>query len=209
MSGLLVVGAGGHGKVVAEAALSMDSWEKIAFLDDLFPKIKEVLRLPVVGSVDDASLLREEYPNIVVAIGDNATRLHLLERFSGEGFRLSFIKHARSEVSPTAKVGAGVVIFAQVAVNAETRISDGVIINTGATVDHNCILGEGAHVSPGAHLAGNVDVGRNSWIGIGASIVPGIRIGSNVIVGAGSVVLDDIPDNSVAVGVPAKVIKSR
>ncbi len=207
MSGLLIIGAGGHGKVAAETAEAMDAWEKIAFLDDRFKALADSLRWPVSGPFADTEALQPEYADAVVAVGDADIRLKLLEQLSNRKFRLPSLIHPTAWVSPSACLGEGCVVFAQVAVNADAHIGRGAIINTSATVDHDCVIGDGVHICPGAHLAGEVHIGHASWIGIGASVIQHVRIGADVTVGAGAVVIHDIEDGVTVVGVPAMRLK--
>jgi len=209
MAGLLIVGAGGHGKVVADTAYESGEWEKIAFLDDRYPAVKSILGWPVLGTISQASVLIEEYSNIVVAIGDNVLRFTLVHAFIEMGFVLPVIVHPTAFVSRFAQIGLGSVIFAQVAINAGTHIGIGSIVNTGATIDHDCLVGNGVHISPGVHLAGGITVGNYSWIGIGASVIQQINIGEHVMIGAGAAVRTMIPNDVTVVGVPGEIIKKK
>lgn len=202
---LLVVGAGGHGKVVADAALEMGRWSRIGFVDDRSEHLRQVAGIPVIGRLADLKSLHDEWLAAVVAIGDARQRLEVLKTLRGLEFELPVIVHPSAVVSRWATVSAGTVIFAKAAINAGTTIGDGCIVNTGATVDHDCQLGNGVHICPGANLAGNVIVGTRSWIGIGSAVRQGISIGSDVTLGAGSVVVQDVPDGAMAYGVPARV----
>lgn len=209
MNYLLVLGAGGHGKVVAETALASGQWNKIAFLDDRFPDMRQVCGWPVVGRIDDGKNLLREYTQAVVAMGDAYKRLDFLRALGEAGFELPAVVHPTAWVSPSSQLGAGCVVFAQAAVNADTAIDEGVIINTGATVDHDCRLGEGVHVCPGAHIAGGVVIGARSWIGIGACVIQGLRVGADVTVAAGAAVVTDIVDGLTVGGVPASPLRSN
>jgi sugar O-acyltransferase (sialic acid O-acetyltransferase NeuD family) len=208
MSGLLIVGAGGHGKVVADAARLMKRWDRLAFLDDRYPSISSVFGCPVLGTIPQAPEFIEDYPDLAVAIGDNETRINLISMLNKAGFVLPSIIHPSAVVSESVRLGAGSVVFAQAAVNVDATIGMGAIINTGATVDHDCVLGKGVHLSPGVHLAGGVNIGDFSWIGIGATVIQGITVGERVTVGAGAVVHQDVDNNVRVAGVPAKVLKS-
>ena len=211
MSGLLIVGAGGHGKVVAEAAEAVGQWQRIAFVDRAHTRPGRVMHWPLLGGGADPealSLRRLDYPELIVAIGNNARRLAALRALAARGFTLPAVIHPSAAVSPSAKLGGGCAVLAQAAVNAETRLGVGVIVNTGASVDHECDLGDGVHIAPGVRLAGGVRVGGGSWVGIGASVIQQITIGANAMIGAGSVVLDDVPDGVTVAGVPAKLIDS-
>jgi len=202
---LLVVGAGGHGKVVADTAMEMGCWSRIGFVDDRGGYLQQVAGVQVVGCLADLKSLRSEWSAAVVAIGDARQRLGILEGIRDLKFELPVIAHPSAVVSRLATVGAGTVIFAQAAINAGASVGAGCIVNTGATVDHDCQLGDGVHVCPGVNLAGNVRVGARSWIGIGSAVRQGISIGWGVMVGAGSVVIQDVPDAVTVYGVPARV----
>jgi sugar O-acyltransferase (sialic acid O-acetyltransferase NeuD family) len=207
MKGLLIAGAGGHGKVVAEAALASGRWERIAFVDDRHAQLSDILGYPVLGGIDDASRFRAEYADAVVAIGNAPVRLQVMDHLKSEGFGLPMVIHPSAWVSPSAVLGEGTVVFAMAAINACTVIGRGGIVNTGATVDHDCRIGEGVHVCPGAHVAGDVVLGDAVWVGIGASVVHGLRIASDVVIGAGAAVVSDVENGVTVAGVPAKVIK--
>lgn len=203
MSRLLVIGAGGHGKVVADAALSVGHWDSIAFVDDR-EDLKEVLGFPVIGKIADLEGLSGTYGSAAIAIGNPRVRLRLLEKCRTLGFGLRPIIHRSAAVSGFIDLGLGCVVLAATAINPGARIGQGCIVNTGATVDHDCELAEGVHVCPGAHLAGNVRVGARSWIGIGASIKHGITLGADVTVGAGAAVVSNIESGMTVLGVPAR-----
>jgi sugar O-acyltransferase (sialic acid O-acetyltransferase NeuD family) len=189
MSRLIIIGAGGHGKVVADATN-----KKCIFLDD-----NQDLE-QVVGSIEQLQQIQQDDDQVIVAIGDNKTRLSLLDGLCS----VATVVHPSATVSESASLGKGTVVFANVVLNPETIIGRGCVINTGATVDHDCVLEDGVHISPGANIGGGVTIGCCSWIGIGASVRHGTTIGKNVVVGAGAAVVSDIPDGITVAGVPAK-----
>jgi sugar O-acyltransferase (sialic acid O-acetyltransferase NeuD family) len=203
LNGLLIIGAGGHGKVVADTALML-GWSNIAFLDDRAESLGRPLGLPIVGTLADLGVKGGGFTSAVVAIGDAGLRLALGEQCRRTGLDVTSLVHPSAVISKFASLGAGCVVLAQSAVNADARIGAGCIVNTGATVDHDCRIGDGVHICPGAHLAGDVRVGERSWIGIGATIRQGISVGRNATVGAGAVVVADVADDSTVLGVPAK-----
>jgi len=207
MSSLLILGAGGHGKVVADTAVAIGQWKKIAFVDDQHPSLKTVLDWPVLGRLEEAKKFLPEYDGFCVAIGNNKLRTKLLKLYLDQGFTAPCLVHPTAYISPFATLGPGCVVFAQGVVNPETQVGQGSIINTGASVDHDCTLGEGVHLCPGVRLAGEVHVGQQTTLGTSAAVIPRINIGNQVMVGASSVVITDIPDHSTATGVPAKLIK--
>lgn len=201
---LLIVGAGGHGRVVADIAASDGGWTEIAFLDDAVPVSQKSGAWPVAGGFSQLASLAGRFDACIGALGDARLRLEHLAHAKAAGYRIPTLLHPQAAVSGRAQLGEGVVVCAGGIVNIGATIARGVIVNTGATVDHDCRLEEGVHVCPGAHLAGNVTVGARTWFGIGAVAKQGIRIGSDVTVGAGAVCLEDVPDGVTVVGVPAR-----
>lgn len=209
MDSLLILGAGGHGKVVADTAAATGSFGTIAFLDDRHPDLDSVLDWRVIGTLQDAEKHLPSYSGFIVALGDNKLRTQLLKQYLDLDFASPSIIHPTAYVSPAAKLGAGCVVFAQGVVNAGAQVGMGSIINTGASVDHDCVLGVGVHLCPGVRLAGEVRVGHQSTLGIASAVIPKIAIGNHVMVGAGSVVIADIEDHLTVAGVPATVVSKN
>lgn len=207
MTSLLIIGAGGHAKVLAETALSEQRWSRIAFVDDRARVGDRVIGLEIVGSTAQLESLARDYTHAVVGIGDAQVRLDFLSRCHELGLQRPSIVHRTAWVSSFASLGAGTVVFAQAAINAGCAIGDGCIVNTGAVVDHDCILGNVVHICPGAHLAGNVRVGDGAWIGIGSCVRQGISVGSRALVAAGAAVMANVDSNVTVMGVPARVRK--
>ena len=211
MSTLLILGAGGHAKVVAETALSSGVASHIAFLDDRCTgpdQLPHLLGWPVIGPLKNAlnpSFL-DRYPAVAVAIGQSRPRLDWIEKLVHAGYALPVLIHPTAWLSPSSQVGPASVVFAQAAVQAQASIGIGAILNTGCSVDHDVRLADGVHICPGSRLAGEVHVGTRSWLGIGSSVIQQVRIGADVTVGAGAAVVRDLPDGITAVGVPARVI---
>jgi sugar O-acyltransferase (sialic acid O-acetyltransferase NeuD family) len=203
-NGLLLLGAGGHGRVVADIA-DANGWVGIAFLDDRWPALSQNLAWPVLGAFGNLAARAIERRAILVTIGGNRSRLQTHRDLRERAYFVPTLIHPSAVVSPHATIGAGCVVMANAVINAGARIGDAVIVNTSATIDHDCRLADGVHVSPGAHLAGGVDIGEASWVGIGSAIREGIVIGSDVIIGAGAAVIADIEDGLMAAGVPAIV----
>ncbi|MCB1801865.1 MAG: acetyltransferase [Gammaproteobacteria bacterium] len=200
--GLLIVGAGGHGKVVADAAILLGRWQRIAFADRS-PASARLLGLEVIVADEPTTALRDQFDDAVVAIGDPNRRLDLLDRLTEMAFALPVIAHPSAIVSAHAEIGPGSVIFANGVINPGAVLGRGCIVNTAASVDHDCLLADGVHIAPGAHVAGGVRIGRGSWIGVGASVREYVSIGAGVTVGAGAAVIGNIGDNLTVAGVPA------
>lgn len=202
---LAILGASGHGKVVAEIALEC-GWSEVVFFDDAWPELTLNGCFDVVGNTAALAEQIRNFDGIHVAIGSNRVRLEKLEFFRSRGATLPALVHPRSVISKSASLGDGTVVMSGSVVNADTTISNACILNTGSTVDHDCTLEEGVHVSPGVNVAGGVKIGRLSWVGIGAAVIQCVSIGSDVVVGAGSIVLSDVPDGVHVAGVPARPI---
>lgn len=205
MKRLAIFGAGGHAKVVAEVALST-GWDLIDFFDDAYPRKTIVNNFTIRGDLFELIREADIYDGFHVAIGDNRTRIKILNQLLDLNLHCPKIIAPTAVISSNVELGSGISIMANVVINAKTTVDNGVVFNTSCTVDHDCKIAAGAHISPGAHLAGNVTVGLCSLVGIGSSIIQGKVIGDNSIIGAGAAVISDIPNNVTAVGVPSKII---
>lgn len=206
MKALAIVGAGRHGRVVAECAELLGCSRIGLFYTDTVPSERPdpwVLE----GRQDALMARRGEFDAFVVAIGDNARRLAVHSDLKAAGLEAKTLVHPRAILSAYATVGVGSVLLAGACAVVGARLGEAVIINTAATVDHDCVLGDGVHVSPGAHLAGGVRVGERSWIGIGAVVRQGVSIGRDAVIGAGAVVVRDVPDGVTVVGNPARPLE--
>lgn len=201
MGGIIILGAGGHAKVVADILLSQ-KLEVVGFLDDN-PETWNTrpLNIPVLGPISSYADYQAE--GLVIGIGANAVRQKLVTECDGRILWYNAI-HPRAIIAPSVKLGVGVVVAAGAIINPDSVIGDHVIINTGATVDHDCNIGEFSHIAPGVHLGGGVQVGKETLIGIGATVLPYRKVGRHVIVGGGAVVIDDIPDDVTVKGIPAR-----
>ena len=202
MSRLLIIGAGGHGRVAADCAELLD-WEEVAFLDDRVTGIQAPW--PVLGPAQPRDLEQHgrDGAHFFVAIGDNAAREAAMTGLHQLALGSETLIHPTAHASGYAELGAGCLIAMGAMVGVMAELREGVIVNTGASVDHDCRVGAFCHISPGARLAGGVRVGARSWIGIGASVREGVTIGADVMVGAGAAVVSDLPDGARVGGVPA------
>lgn len=200
---LAVLGAGGHGRVVAESAAAL-GWS-LVFFDDV--RSGMVDGWSVAGSAK--TLLDEagRFDGVFVAIGDNRKRLEWHRALEGLGASMPAICDPSSQLSSSAVLGSGSYLARSSIVGTGAVVGKACIVNTAATVDHDCVLLDAVHLSPGVHLSGGVEVGEASWIGTSGAVRNNIRIGSNVVVGVGGVVVSDIVSGSTVVGVPARPLE--
>lgn len=204
-SELCIVGAGGHARVVADAARESDRWSAIRLFDSTFPDERSSGDWAIDGSAED--LLQagpQSTRQVIIGSGDNVFRLQWHTRFDQAGWSMASVFHPAATLSRQCHVGNGSVVLAGAVINFASRIGAASIINSGAIIEHDCQLAEAVHVSPGAILSGKARVGKRSWIGAGAVIIQGCSVGQDSIIGAGSTVIHDIADNVTAVGSPAR-----
>ena len=191
-----IYGASGHGSVILDILVNNDIQVE-GFIDD--KPLKEFKSLPVYSRDDIQS-----NDELIIGIGDNGIRKKLV--LSLDGIRFINAIHPRSVVSTNVKIGVGCAIMAGAIINNSTTLGDHVIVNTRSSIDHDCKVEDFVHLSPGSTICGGVTIGEGSQVGAGATILPNLTIGSNVVIGAGAVVTKNIPDNSCAIGIPARLI---
>lgn len=207
MSTLIIIGAGGHGRVVADCAQETGQYQKIVFLDDCYPERQENHSWEIIGKVDTFVDYLDS-AHFIVAFGSNKLRQTLLTTLNEANAKIISLIHPSAYVSQHTVIGNGVVIFAKAVINIGSKISDGCIINTAATIDHDCTLQSAVHVSPGVNIAGGVIIGELSWVGIGASIIECITLAANTQIASGSAVTQSTQKNSLYAGAPAVFKKS-
>ncbi|MBF8795129.1 acetyltransferase [Pseudomonas monteilii] len=207
MKRLAILGASGHGKVVADTAETC-GWTEIMFFDDTWPSRTSNGVWDVVGTSQDLLAKAQEFDGVLVAIGNNTIRQSKLAALVQTGAALATLIHPAAYVSRHATIGAGSVVFAGAVLNTGATVGLGGILNTGCSVDHDCFLADSVHISPGARLAGGVTVGQCSWIGIGACVKQMIKIGADAVVGAGAAVVSDVDEGVTVVGVPARALEN-
>ncbi|USK49612.1 acetyltransferase [Bacillus sp. CMF12] len=209
MKPIVIVGCGGHSKVILEIITASKKFKIAAILDDKYEKVTKennIIKAPISHSEE---LIRTSIPFFVIAIGNNVVRQQIAERLLKAGAQFPILSHPTAYISPSAQVGEGTVVMANSVINAESMIGRHVIINTASVVEHDNIIEDYVHVSPSVTLTGNIYVGEGTHIGAGATAIPGIQIGKWSIIGAGSTIIINIPSYVTAVGTPAKVIKNR
>lgn len=200
--GLVIVGAGGHAKVVLSTALS--SGEKIrGFIDDNPALANTTFQdYPVIGNTHFLLSPSFTCDAVVLALGNNALRKDIAER--GAHLPWKTLIHSHAYVHPSVQLGKGTVVFAGAILQPDVKIGDHSIINTGTSIDHDCEIGNYVHLAPGVHLAGNVSIGEGTFLGIGSVVIPGIKVGSWATVAAGGAVVSVVPCKRTVMGIPAK-----
>lgn len=196
MNRLIIIGASGHGKVIADIAVKI-GYTDIVFLDDN-EKITECAGFPVVGKTVQAGDMDGDK---IVAIGNAGIREKIQKTIE-----TVTLVHPDAIISRRVQIGQGTVVMAGAVINSDVTIGQGCIINTCASVDHDCKIGDYVHVSVGAHVAGTCEIGKGTWIGAGAVVSNNIRIHDDSIVGAGAVVVSNIEQSGTYVGVPVRKV---
>lgn len=192
---MYLYGASGHSRVIIDTLKACGI--RIEGIFDDNHQVLSIMGFPVLHHWDGES-------PIILAIGDNDTRKRLSQKLDCEFGKAI---HPTAIISATSEVGEGSVVMPGAVINAGTHIGRHCIINTGAVVEHDCRIEDYAHISPSSTLCGNVHIGEGTWVGAGSTVIQGINIGRWVVIGAGAVVINDIPDNAVAVGSPARIIR--
>jgi sugar O-acyltransferase (sialic acid O-acetyltransferase NeuD family) len=214
VTGIVIIGAGGHGREVADIVRHQSqvdpTCELLGFIDEN-PDVWGSARdgAPVLGGwswFDDRS--RDDV-RVICSVGAPAVSRRLAAYAEGLGLRFAQAISPLAWVSPLAHLGCGITVFPQVVVNTGATLRDHCIVNVGATISHDCDIGTYSFIAPGVHLAGNVTVGEACWIGLGANVIQGCTIGPRTVVGAGATVIRDLEADVTAVGVPVRVIQRR
>ncbi len=195
---LLIIGASGHGKVVADIA-KKNGYNEIAFLDDN-DMVKECDGYQVVGKTKDFIHYDSD---MFVAIGNSQIRERIMDSLKAEDKSIPTLIHPSAVIAEIIEIGEGTVVGAGAVINPGAKIGRGCIINTSSSVDHDCVVSDFAHVSVGAHVAGTVSIGKHTWIGAGATVSNNVNICDNCMIGAGAVVVKNIDKSGTYIGVPA------
>ncbi len=196
---LTIIGASGHGKVVADIAEKC-GYNEIVFLDDN-PKLSHCGNYPVGGA---SSLAKSITNDLFVAIGNNTIRSQILEQLLSEGHSIATLIHPNAVIAKDVEIGIGTVIMAGVVINSNVKVGRGCIVNTCSSIDHDCQIGDYVHVAVDAHVCGTVAIASRTWIGAGATVINNLSICGDCIIGAGATVIHNIAVAGTYVGVPAK-----
>ena len=207
----IILGCGGHGRVVLDILNNIGMYEIIGFVDSNIEYVgRRIDGIEVLGCPDDLPALRNHFDIdcAIVAIGNNGVRRALADHIESMGYGLVNAVHPSANLARNVTMGRNIVIAAGALVCAHCQIGDSVILNTGCIIDHESLIGTATHICPGARLAGRVTVESGAFVGIGATVIQSTRVGYESVVGAGAVVINDVAPMSTVVGVPAREIKS-
>lgn len=198
----MIIGASGHGRVVADIAKRLEAYSEISFLDDDLEK-----RMPgyqLLGSVREYEKWKDTH-EFIVAVGNCRIRSEIQKKLE-ENAEIATLVHPNAVLGENVVLGAGTVIMANAVINSASILGKGVIVNTGSTIDHDCRIGNYVHAAPGSHISGTVFIGDRVWIGVGSCIVNNVSICDECVIGAGAAVIADIEEKGTYAGVPAKRI---
>lgn len=202
---LLILGCGGHGRVVADTA-SECGYEDIAFLDDRYPE-NILEEFNIIGSISAIDELVLEWPEAISAVGNSDVRVKLFLQLRQLGYITPNIIHPSAIISRRVTLEEGIFIAPGAIINNGTSIGSAAIVNTGARIDHDCVIGAGVHIAPGVTLSGNVTVEENAWLGTGSAVRQSVTVGYRAIVGVGAAVVSDLQAKRTYVGVPARPLQ--
>lgn len=204
---LIILGAGGHCRVVLDILLENAQYDIVGLISQ---ETKSIMGIPVIGQDKDLQgLYQQSICKVFVAIGNNKLREKLSQNLAGLGFSLINAISSHAIISRFSSMGVGNALMPGAVINSGTNLGNGCIVNTNASVDHDCKIGDYVHIAPGCALSGSVTIGNYSFLGTGTNVIDGIAIGEHVMIGGGASVVKDIPSSCTAVGVPARIIKTH
>jgi sugar O-acyltransferase (sialic acid O-acetyltransferase NeuD family) len=205
---IYLYGCGGHAKVILDILHHQGKFVK-AFIDDHPPAtFSNIHGIPIIQSQTALSEITPDSSSWIVAIGNNRIRATIVEKLTKQGHSFTTAIHPSAQIGVGVKIGEGTVVMANAVINIDTTLGNHVIVNTGGTIDHDCIIGDYSHIAPGSNLCGQVKLGAGVLLGVGTHVCPCVEIGNHTTCGAGSVVIGYLPDNCLAYGCPAKIIKA-
>lgn len=203
---IVMIGQGGHSKVIRDMVLENKEYQLVGYLDDKYDDlmVSDALYFGPISAAHEMSQWFDQV-KFVIAIGNNSCRKLVANQLGFPDYQYMTLIHKKAVVSPSVKIGYGTVVMANTVINVDVQLGNHVIINTGSVVEHDNKIGDYVHISPRATLTGNVIVEEGTHIGAGATVIPNVKIGKWSTIGAGATVINDIPSHCTAVGIPAKV----
>ena len=210
MDKILLIGAGGHARSCIDVLEEENQFEIAGLIEKGESISNESLGYPVIGTDDDLNVLRQQYNNVLITVGQIKSpkiRIKLYQLLKELDFTLPVIVSSQAYVSKHAQIGEGSIIMHGVIINANAKIGNNCIINNRALIEHDAVIGDHCHIATGAIINGEVSVGNETFIGSGTVTRQAISIGNNCIIGAGAVVTKNLEEKGVYVGTPAKKIK--
>ena len=210
MGKVMIYGASGHGKVIADI-IERNQVEVLGFVDDDYSKWGKLFFGYRVWGGEEylTQLTKKEKISIIIGVGDNHTRRKIKEKLDRQNIYFERAVHPSAQLGRGISIGEGTVVMANSVINSDSCIGDHCIINTTVTIDHDCIISDFVHLSPGAHLSGSVQIDSFSWIGLGASVINNIHVAEQAVVGAGAVVIRNVEPNTTVVGNPAAILQKN
>ncbi len=212
MKKIVIIGASGHAKVVADIILSRkrdlnEKIEIVAFLDDNYKNLgyQKIFGIPIIGTLKKIENFDKVNYWFIIGVGNNHIREKIFKQYSELNYYTAI--HPKATIAEEVLIGAGTVIMANVVINAYSTIGKQCILNTSSIIEHDNVLKDYVHVSSNAVLCGEVSINNGSWIGAGSVVKQQISIGENVMIGAGTVIIRDVEDNCTIVGNPGRIIK--
>lgn len=200
---IILIGAGGHGLVVADIA-KLNGYKEIVFLDD---DLNKTYHYSIIDKIANA-VNYSDY-DFFVSIGNNKVRKKIMEWLCLHNLTVTSLVHPAATIAEDVEMGYGCVVMAGAIINSYTKIGNGVIINTGSTVDHENCIGDYVHLSPGCHLSGQVKIQTETWLGTGTIVANNVTICDQCMIGAGGVVIKNIEEPGTYAGVPVKKLQLR
>ena len=201
MTKLLIIGTGGHSRVIIEAAIE-SGIEIIGLIDLDYKNQKEaILNIEVLGALDTLNQFKNNEISVIIAVGDNYKRRELFHKVNTLGYSMINVIHPRAIISPSAKLGKGVFVNVGAVINSKAKIGNNIIINTGAIIEHEVEIADHSHMAPKVCVGGRTKIGENTFIGLGTNVANNILVGNNVTIGAGSTIIRDVNSNLKVVGV--------
>lgn len=198
MNRIIIIGCGGHGKVIADIAVK-NGYKDISFIDDNTKG--ECIGFPVIGTINDIESFCDGRTDFIIGIGNNYTRKFIAEKYD---INWTTLIHPSAQIAINVSIGNGTVVMAGAVINTCASIGNHCIINTGAVVEHDNIINDYVHISSGVKISGTVVVGECTWIGTGSSVINNIDICNDVIIGVGSVVIRNIREPGTYYGIVSK-----